>query len=357
MSVKMINRKQRSQQGMVSIMVTMIMMLVISLIVLGFAQVSRREQRQTLDRNLSVQAFLAAESGVNDALDAIRNAPAGTSIEKPDCPVKGVKYINKDLNPTIDSANDVAYTCMIVQTGNLPNITAKVPADGGSSIFPLHPGNGTIDTVHISWTLNSNPSDVNGCNNSRPASAYFTNTSVWTTCPYGVLRLDIVPTDTYQRAAMDAGQKTIFFYPTKNGPVPQVAYGSADGSVQSMACKPQSCRADIIGVGGSTNYSVRAMAIYTAGNIEITAEGGGSALTLKDAQAQIDVTGRAQDVLRRIQVRIPLTPNKAATNYAIESASAICKRFKTGDNTFAIPTGIQGQDQNNPMCKVSSTGP
>jgi len=58
---------QRNQSGMVSIMVTMILMIVMSLIVVGFAQVSRRNQRVALDRQLSTQAFYAAESGVNDA--------------------------------------------------------------------------------------------------------------------------------------------------------------------------------------------------------------------------------------------------------------------------------------------------
>jgi len=41
---------QSKQRGMVAIMITMILMIVISLIVLGFAQISRRNQRQSLDR-------------------------------------------------------------------------------------------------------------------------------------------------------------------------------------------------------------------------------------------------------------------------------------------------------------------
>jgi Tfp pilus assembly protein PilX len=61
--------REDKQAGMVAIMVTMILMIVISLIVVGFAQISRRNQRQALDRQLSTQAFYAAETGVNDASD------------------------------------------------------------------------------------------------------------------------------------------------------------------------------------------------------------------------------------------------------------------------------------------------
>ena len=65
---------------MVAILVTMNLMIVISLIVLGFAQISRRNQRQSLDRQLSTQAFYAAETAVNDAADLIKTAvQAGTA--------------------------------------------------------------------------------------------------------------------------------------------------------------------------------------------------------------------------------------------------------------------------------------
>src|SRR5258708_5693843 len=61
------------QQGIVSIIVTIILMLVLTLIVLSFAKVSRREERNALDRQLSTQAFYAAESGINDSTVVIKS--------------------------------------------------------------------------------------------------------------------------------------------------------------------------------------------------------------------------------------------------------------------------------------------
>jgi Tfp pilus assembly protein PilX len=66
---------RKDQEGMVSIIVTMIIMVLLGLIVLGFAQLSRREQRQSLDRQLAVQAQYAAESGINQAADYVRSNP------------------------------------------------------------------------------------------------------------------------------------------------------------------------------------------------------------------------------------------------------------------------------------------
>ena len=46
------NRRELNEQGIVSITVTMVFILVISLTVLGFSQVVQRNSRQALDRQL-----------------------------------------------------------------------------------------------------------------------------------------------------------------------------------------------------------------------------------------------------------------------------------------------------------------
>src|SRR5687768_8797387 len=106
---------KHTQQGMAAIFVTMIMMIVISLIVLGFAQVSRREARDSLDRQLSTQAYFAAETGVNDAVEVIKSSGAGSIPEKTSCEYSGPEY--DASKAVIDSTNNVSYTCLLVTTG------------------------------------------------------------------------------------------------------------------------------------------------------------------------------------------------------------------------------------------------
>lgn len=61
-----------NQEGMVAIITTMVIMVVVTLVVSSFALIVRREQQQSLDRQLSTQAFYAAESGISAAYDALQ---------------------------------------------------------------------------------------------------------------------------------------------------------------------------------------------------------------------------------------------------------------------------------------------
>src|ERR1039458_10050844 len=71
------------QSGFASIVIASVIILVLSLITVGFAQLMQREQRSALDRQLSSQAYYAAESGINDAVSAINS---GFNVAKSTCP-------------------------------------------------------------------------------------------------------------------------------------------------------------------------------------------------------------------------------------------------------------------------------
>ncbi len=359
-------KRQYDQSGMVSFVVTLIMMLVISLIVLGFAQISRREQAQSLDRQLSTQAFLAAETGVNDVRNVVKSQQAtGLPVQDKSSCGPDANYTSAVANPDLDVANGVSYSCLLVST-RLKDIKINPLTSSGDFVnIPLEPAIGTIDTLHINWNALTNPSSAQvatKCKNNVPGSGTFPSSALggWS-CPYGVLRMDIVPTDSLNRAAMTTGQKTMFFYPTQGGSAANVGYGAANGAVVRMDCKPPTgCDVDVSGMSssGSTKYALRFGAIYVDGSVDVTADdAGGAPLELKNAQVMVDSTGKARDVLRRIQVRLPLSPSGKTPNYAIQSGSSICKRFEITSDTFSIPNDIHGQDQNNPMCQSMSVSP
>jgi type II secretory pathway pseudopilin PulG len=343
---------------MVSIMVTMIMMIVISLIVLGFAQVSRREQRESLDRQLSTQAFFAAESAVNDARSAVTAdiAAGGDIAEKSTCPTS-TSDANYPFNPVLDSADDVSYTCLLV-TSKLTTLTSTLSAAGSSVNLPFDP-DGTASTMHINWTAATTPNvaSVANCPATIPASGDFSVTSNWK-CPYGVLRVDIVPTDILSQTALEVGQKTFFLYPTNNSGSGSQDYTTAKGVVTAMYCTTSGCNIDITNLPPATaTYALRLSAVYVGGSFLISAkDAGGNSLELKNAQVQVDATGKAQDVLRRIQVRLPLQPSGNTPDYALESASSVCKRFEINSTEFIIPNDIKGQDPNNPTCIPLTVG-
>jgi len=338
-----ITEKERRQAGMVSILVTMLLMIVISLIVLGFAQISRRNQRQALDRQLSTQAFYAAETGVNDARNLINQAvTAGSSVlPKTDCTngsgATAVFYSGLP-NATLDATNKVSYSCLMVNPTPKDLKYGDITTTG--KVVPIVASSGTISTIKFSWVSDdaTNATPTTGC----PASVVgaFSPTGSWT-CGYGVLRFDLVPTSgSLTAAGLQSSTMTSFIVPFSSGGVSSIPYAASGANTNNRvggACTNAGCNITITGLGGSQYYA-RITSIYkNAGSLDIVAsDASGNALPLQDAQALVDATGKAQDVLRRIQVRIPLTPSSSnlLSDYALETTDAVCKRFVGMDTYF-----------------------
>lgn len=357
--------KRTDQRGMAAILITMVTMVVVSLIVLGFATISRREQGQSLDRQLSTQAFYAAESGVEDARNVLISAiRAGkTAPSKADCTTNtdGAGYTPNyptGAATVLDSAHDVSYTCLLVD----PNPTSLVynGVESNSVVAPLASSD-TIDKVVVTWSPTSPPS---GTPASCPANTNhtFTPATKWT-CGYGVMRLDLVPTDgTLTRTGLESSTLAAFFEPTRSAGSGTVSYAGSVGkaalvSAQCGTASYTQCSATITGLPGARSMALRINSLYQPSNVTITGYHGNTPIKLNGAQAVIDATGRANGVLRRIQVRIPVQASTSnIPDYAIESNSALCKRFLVTPGYFSIPSDIQDPDLSNQMCVQKTSG-
>lgn len=339
---------------MVSIMTTMILMIVISLIVLGFAQLSRRNQRETLDRQLSSQAFYAAESGVNDVRDLIQDALSGGAVtipEKTGCTDTGVGAFYASLNPDIDSSKNVRYTCMLVDPS--PE-KLRYSVDTTSIVVPMISGDGTdFSTIRLDWqseiTTPSGPTA--GC--PTTTNAVFSVAGSWS-CGYGVLRFDLVPvegglsTDSLRTSTM-----TLFGVPFASGGVTSAAFAAdtTNNNRRGIACNNDGCSLTITGLNQNA-YFMRISSLYRGMDLQITGtNSAGAAMEISGAQAVIDATGKAQDVLRRIQVHVPLraSSENQLSDFAIQSTDAICKRFSVMEGYFA--TGVTGVTSTNRLCQ------
>ncbi len=58
------------------------------------------------------------------------------------------------------------------------------------------------------------------------------------------------------------------------------------------------------------------------------------------AQALVDSTGKATDILRRVQVRVAIGDTDTAPSYAIESTTSICKRFGVVPPNIIVPDSL-----------------
>jgi Tfp pilus assembly protein PilX len=337
-----------SEQGMVSIMVTLVLMIVLSLIVLGFAQISRRNQRETLDQQLSTAAFYAAESGVNDAAQLINNAlSAGTTVyAKPTCaapstPAAAAFYANLPSS-TINSANDVSYSCL---TTNLnPNSLSYGDVSTTPVVFPLTTTTGlNFTSVTFTWNTKANTSTpTNGCPTSTTKA--FPTSAAWSSsgCGYGVLRFDLVPTNSSSLTAssLASSAMTAFVVPLKSGGTSSVNFAAGSSNTTDVIggnCNNSQCSLTVsFPTATSNEYYARVSSLYNDVTLNVTGSDSSSSQTdLSGAQVVIDATGKAQDVLRRIEVRASTTDSTTSTGtgqlpyYALGSGSSICKEFTT----------------------------
>lgn len=335
-------RLRYSEHGMIAIMTTMVLMVVISLIVLGFAQVSRRNQRESLDRQLSTQAFYAAETGVNDTRKVIQDAVtagATTIPEKTGCTETAGGFYN--LSPVIDAARNVKYSCLLVD----PSPTSLDYGNIGptSTVIPIASKSGAaLNSLRFEWKAKDSETPgwpLAGC----PASTndVFSAAAGWA-CGYGVLRLDIVPTNGsgLNIAGLQNSTMTTFVVPQGSGAAaicPAVGMrciGYAGGASNTnnrvgVVCNATSCRLQVTGLT-QNSYHVRVSSLYRYVSLNVcAADTSNACMEVTGSQVVIDSTGRAQDVLRRIQVRVPLKSDSTnqLSDYAIQSADSICKRY------------------------------
>lgn len=319
------------ERGMASFMVTTVLILVISLIVIGFSQVARRNQREALDRQLSTQAFYVAESGVNAAVAVIKAkvASGGLPDTKDTCG-PDANYPAVQLN-----GPDVRVTCLLVDT-EVDSLFYTAVTENSPTVVPLISANGApISKITLTWRSKSggaNPS-------SNCSGGGFTTRGAWL-CRQGVLRADIAPLpDGNSDPAMSTFFNPRFYNSTLNATnAPTVDYTSRGGLIVGHCVNGADprCMASITNLDQAVYY-MNLRSIYHDSTVAITGyDAGGNQIDFT-GQIMIDSTARAQDVLRRIQVRVPMMARESSNlpAYGIETSDSLCKRYAVEPGYYA----------------------
>jgi len=349
----------KNESGMVSIMVTMILMVVMSLIVIGFAQISRRNQRQVLDRQLSTQAFYAAESGVNDVRQLIKTK--GVPPAKTDCANTGAYY--SGLQPTVNTGNKVSYSCVLVNP--TPTQLQFNSVDTTSSIvIRIESADSTapIKTLTLTWEPNAAvASPLALCPTS--ATNAFSTSANWK-CGYGVLRTDLTSVDgPFDTSTLAGSTMTSFSVPIAGalGTTINYAAGASNpNTLKGISCTVAKCQLNIDNMQVHSAYYLRMLSLYIGVPLQINGTDiNGNAVKFVGAQVIIDSTGKAQDVLRRIQTYVSATgrsDRNANPDNAVSSFGPVCKRFSaTGgffsNDTAGIPSSVVTDPLADRLCR------
>ncbi len=369
------------ERGFVSLVIALTLIIILALLTVGFAQLSRREQKQALDKHLSVQAYYAAETGVNDAFKAI-NATDATRIfscqpvalsgcnPKADDGKQCIDSPLTDLNVTttkpkniIDSSANVSYSCVLIDMNPDSLVYTDVAPEvdhNASFTTDLE-----LDDITVAW---NSPNLSRLANFPSPATGFipFAQWNDGTIYKYkwpSLIEFSLTqfdPTATSQ-SALIGSLFTTYLYPSGSASSAVDYNPSATGSITSATCDKtaQICSATIHIPAPDVHkkYLIHFLPRYNTADVTITGidRTTGKTVQFIGAQAKIDVTGKAQDVLKRIQVRTPLSKDGPLPRYPIE-AQAICKRLATAPapatTSFSVPDS-EGPAASGSACDLS----
>ena len=333
------NKLANNEQGFASIVIALILIVVLSLLTVGFAQLARREQQNALSKQLATQAYYAAETGINDAIKAIPTIQADP-LASPNTCVSAADLPNQIIGPV---NNGVLYTCVLVNLTPLDLVKDPMSPDTGwtttfsTAVVPGGAGSGILDSVSVNWSsLASKPPRPAGTPGFTPS----TGGGSWNSP--AVLQLSITPLAASQTSRNDLTNNTFtaYLYPSVSGSgTVTYALASSAGNAQIISanhCSSGTCSVTVSGLSASPGsaaneqYLVHIYDYYDTSSVAITGatDTSGGKLDFTNSQAQIDSTGKAKDVLKRIQAAVPLNTPTTLSNYATE-AQNICKRFST----------------------------
>lgn len=383
---------QQKEDGFVSLFSTIFFMLLITVVTIGFIQIMAVEQQQSLNNDLSASALASAQSGIEDGKRAILKYYSLTNPSDKatyyaqmtfpnaqNCNSISGSQVGADLG--IDSAGNVvnnaqinqSYTCLTVNL-NSPDYISQSPA-GKSQLIPLKAVGGSFQRIKVSWHLLSANvgADGDGLPGSPPGTAPFYATGPllfpqthpdpddpsWSNFGYpAYLRAQLYGypnSGGWDRAHLNERSRSVLLVPQQSGQYDQdtpINFGTADpnpGGFGTAQILPSGVSCDAtpnshLGAYACTallelptgaqyastanTYFLRLTPIYGQTHFRVALVNNGNEVQFDQVQPIIDVTGRANDIYRRLQARVQVNQATNFPEFATESADSICKNLR-----------------------------
>lgn len=352
----------RRESGAVAIFTVIFFLLLVSVITIGFVRIMLQEQSQAIDNDLSQSAYNSAQAGVEDAKRVVQwynaNCPGNTACAAVEnsSTCDGI-YGNEGLTNAVtgfnvlsgsergvrvssDAGFNQAYTCLIIRL-NTPNLPGTLTR-GKSDIVPLR-ATGPFNMVKLRWYSTRDSGGSNANVTPAPATPPLPEESGWASGRPPMMRVQWIQHPSGNFALQDVTSKTLFLYPSLNAAVAPTTVFSFDAAGENTPYGPIStscsttqrssiyyCEADLYvdpprTAYGGINY-LRLTSIYGDTDYQLELLNNGSPVNFAGVQPIVDVTGRANDVYRRLQVGIRADVGEYPEN-VVESAQQICKNF------------------------------
>jgi len=327
-ALKLYKSKQIKEQGFVAIIVAALIMIILSLITIGFTRIMQREQRQTVDRQLSRQAIYAAESGINDIYNSLQSN-LSLPAEKTNCDVVG--DVGGQLNPAlnggvVDESGNVAYTCALYDRTPI-ELNYSVATDESDVVELKTESGAPFSAITLRWGNEQGENRVDSLPQCEVDADVFPGSRPGNV---PIIRFDLTNTTTLGRDSLISSTDYLYLAPCKGGaPGTTYSYLSGEqGQVIEVVCDSSQilpCQLTINGLS-SVSYIARIRAVYASAQLTISgSDNANNPVEFRQAQTSIDVTARAGDVVRRLRVSIPLSYANNPPEGVFQAFDGVCK--------------------------------
>jgi hypothetical protein len=364
-------RIKNHQRGAVSLFVVVFTALLVIIVTVGFVQLMIRNQQQATQSDLSQSAYDSALAGVEDAKRAMviakkcanDSAPPicqniEAKLDSESCSTLSTIFEGsadseeRKIQQTVsDESLDQAYTCVkVIQ--NTPDYTRKGLQPGKSHFIPLRVATGeSFDQVEIKWFTREDISeDFNG-DNTLPIDESTTSfppagSDAWPTSAPSLLRAQLIKTDgSFSLLGLEAtggsnNVRTLFLYPSIIGNnIPTSADPGFEGPLHSAPQKVKcnndkfsegdyACTATIMLPSPTTSGYLRLSAFYNKTRYRVVMKNGDTVVKFHGVQPEVDSTGRANDLFRRVKARVQFeSTDFPYPEDALDLYGSLCKDF------------------------------
>lgn len=386
-----IRHRQQEQRGAVSLFIVVFTTLLMIIITVSFIQLMLKDQQQATVSDLSQSAYDSALAGVEDAKRLLlldqqcrtNNPPPNVSCDditaalgSNECNTVARILGGSATGETIVKQDDIdddlnqAYTCVKIDPST-DDYKGSLKINE-STVIPLR-STTAFDKVRISWfiqkDIGTTSQTVNfpstGPNKVLPP-INSNGSAKWAADNPALLRTQLMQTgDSFKLSDFDASNAhTLFLYPAENGSTdlsfsldarrtpsapPNTPPELADCKVnfaETYACSVEITLPDPVnGNAGNRSAMLRLSALYNGAHYKIEMLSSAGAIQPFDrVQSEVDSTGRASDVFRRVKSRVELRGDFTYPEAAVDIVGDLCKNFTvidrdpTGPETFGYNT-------------------
>ncbi len=382
------NRNQSRQRGAVSIFIVIFTALLLTVVTVSFIRIMLRDQSQSTSAELSQSALDSTYAGIEDAKRALvrYNERCGTNPGDTECvnmrnamttcgSIQHILHHAEDQDAIEaevmvqsdgggaggDSALDQAYTCVKIAL-ETPDYLGRTDSADKVNVIPLETAGQSFSRVQINWfTAEDAGDDTNPFDYTEYASPNHPLPSSSALGRPPIMEVQLVQHgqtfvlgdfDFSETAASPAGSSntnTLFLYPNQNrASSPEIRFATdgarraSTGPTEVMCTTDKgsnyACTADIIlpePIGGLTadglraGGSLRVVPRYNKTTYQVILHNGDPAnpVRFSGVQPEVDVTGRANDLFRRVKARIQTIDDAPYPAGAVDVSNNFCKVF------------------------------